>query len=100
MTDYYAGIPRGSSLSSDDLGHRILPPEPEPYLVAPGCRRCGGSGLRECEIEGHDMPETIESLQQRIEDLEAQRPPAYVPRKNNPPPTLPAQTSVRSVMDE
>ena len=75
MTDYYAGIPRGSSLSSDDLGHRILPPEPEPYLVAPGCRRCGGSGLRECEIEGHDMPETIESLRQRIEDLEAQRSP-------------------------
>jgi hypothetical protein len=59
----------------DNLERRILLPEPPRYLVAPGCRRCGGSGLRECEIEGHDMPETIESLQQRIEDLEAQRPP-------------------------
>ena len=54
-----------------EVERRILPPEPQRYLVAPGCRRCGGSGLRECEIEGHDMPETIESLQQRIEELEA-----------------------------
>jgi hypothetical protein len=63
------------NIYDDNLERRILLPEPPRYLVAPGCRRCGGSGLRECEIEGHDMPETIESLQQRIEDLEAQRPP-------------------------
>lgn len=84
------------NIYDDNLERRILLPEPPRYLVAPGCRRCGGSGLRECEIEGHDMPETIESLQQRIEELEAQRPPTYSPA----PPTLPAQTSVRSVMDE
>ena len=63
------------NIYDDDLERRILLPEPQRYLVAPGCRRCGGSGLRECEIEGHDMPETIESLQQRIEELEAQRSP-------------------------
>jgi len=63
------------NIYDDNLERRILLPEPPRYLVAPGCRRCGGSGLRECEIEGHDMPETIESLQQRIEELEAQRPP-------------------------
>jgi hypothetical protein len=80
-----------------EVERRILPPEPQRYLVAPGCRRCGGSGLRECEIEGHDMPETIESLQQRIEELEAsQRPRAY----SAAPPTPPASASVRSVMDE
>jgi hypothetical protein len=81
----------------DEQERRILPPEPQRYLVAPGCRRCGGSGLRECEIEGHDMPETIESLQQRIEELEAsQRPRAY----SAAPPTPPASASVKSVMDE
>ena len=63
------------NIYDDNLERRILLPEPPRYLVAPGCRRCGGSGLRECEIEGHDMPETIESLQQRIEELEAQRSP-------------------------
>ena len=63
------------NIYDDNLERRILLPEPPRYLVAPGYRRCGGSGLRECEIEGHDMPETIESLRQRIEDLEAQRSP-------------------------
>ena len=48
-----------------EVERQFLPPEPQRYMPFPGCRRCDGYGLRECELEGHDIPPTIEELEAR-----------------------------------
>jgi len=64
LSNYYDDNP--------DLERRELPPDTR-YMVAPGCRRCGGSGLLECEQQGHDFAPTLADLERRIVQLEQRR---------------------------